>query len=178
MPNHETHDRIGLLAAGPLLPASYVALAALGDAPAAAYSGMLIITGSHLWATWMLSPDLDIDSAIYDRWGPFKGLWWPYQKVVPHRSWFSHSGISGVLRLGYLAVALWCVLYALVWLGSNALGLAAIPAYHAQFQDWLTSQVQVQGTRPALLIIAGVVIADLLHVAADLVTSEIKGWGR
>lgn len=179
MPNHQTHDRIGLVAVGPLVPASYAALHyGLHDAPAAAYSGMLIIVASHLWATWMLSPDLDIDSAIYDRWGPLRGLWWPYQKLVPHRSWFSHSGVSGVLRLAYLVGALWLLLYALAWLGQAALGIVGTPAYHQQFWDWLTSAVRGAGTRPALLIVAGVVVADLLHVGADLVTSEIKGFWK
>jgi uncharacterized metal-binding protein len=139
---------------------------------------MLIVVGSHIWATWMLSPDLDIDSAIYDRWGPLRWLWWPYQRLVPHRHWVSHSGVSGVLRLAYLTVAIWAVLWVLSWLGQAVLGLAGVPDYQQQFLTWLTSSVQASGTRPILLIMAGVVIADLLHVSADLITSEIKGFWR
>jgi uncharacterized metal-binding protein len=179
MPGHKTHDTNGIAAIGALVPASYAVLhLGLGDAPAAAYSGMLVVVGSHVWATWMLSPDLDIDSAIYDRWGPLRWLWWPYQKVIPHRSWFSHSGVSGVLRLAYLALALWLLLAALAWAGQSGLGLNSVPDYHTWFWDWLTRSVQASGTRPALLIVAGVVIADLLHVGADIVTSEIKGFWK
>lgn len=179
MPNHKTHDQIGITAVGPLVPASYIALLSIGDAPAAAYTGMLLVVGSHVWATWMLSPDLDIDSAIYDRWGPLRWLWWPYQRLIPHRSWFSHSGVSGVFRLAYLAAAIWAVLWLLAALGQVALGIAGVPDFQQHYFDWLTSSVQASGTRPALLIVAGVVIADLLHVTADLTTSEIKGfWKR
>ena len=176
MPDHKTHDQLGLGAAALLIPGSYAALHyGLGAAPAAAYSGMLLVVGSHLWATWMLSPDLDINSAIYDRWGPLRWLWLPYQVFTPHRSWFSHSGISGALRLVYLALAVWLALAALWWAGEQIPGIDDLPHYHTTFWRWLTSSVQA-GAWPAALIVAGVVIADLVHVAADLVTSEIKGW--
>jgi uncharacterized metal-binding protein len=135
---HQTHDQIGAYAAAALLPASYAVLTlALDEPPAAAYSGALVVICAHLWATWVLSPDLDIDSAIYDRWGPFRWLWLPYQKIIPHRSWFSHSGISGALRLLYLGGALWCALYLLGELGRVVFGLAGVPAYHEQFFAWL-----------------------------------------
>jgi uncharacterized metal-binding protein len=167
-----------MYAAAALLPASYAVLNyGLAEPPAAAYSGALVVVGSHIWATWMLSPDLDIDSAIYDRWGPFRGLWWPYQKLTPHRSWFSHSGLSGPLRLVYLALALWAALGGLALFGQAVLGIAETPAYQDQFWGWLMSSVET-GRRPALLIVAGVVVADLVHVVADLITSEIKGFWR
>jgi uncharacterized metal-binding protein len=179
MPNHQTHDQIGAYAAAALLPASYAVLTlALDEPPAVAYSGALVVICAHLWATWMLSPDLDIDSAIYDRWGPFRWLWLPYQKIIPHRSWFSHSGVSGALRLLYLGAALWCALYLLGELGRVVFGLAGVPAYHEQFFAWLTGTLAAAGPRPVWLIVAGVVVADMVHVAADLITSEIKGFWR
>lgn len=179
MPDHKTHDQLGLIAAAALIPSSYAVLHyGLDAAPAAAYSGMLLVVGSHLWATWMLSPDLDINSAIYERWGPLRWLWLPYQTFTPHRSWFSHSGISGAFRLVYLALAVWMVLWVLTWFGQAALRISETPAYHDQFWSWLTSSVQAAGPWPAVLIVAGVVIADLVHVVADLVTSEVKGLWR
>jgi uncharacterized metal-binding protein len=176
MPDHKTHDQLGLVAAAALIPGSYGALHyGLGAAPAAAYSGMLLVVGAHLWATWMLSPDLDINSAIYDRWGPLRWLWWPYQRVVPHRSWFSHSGVSGAFRLVYLALAAWLALAGLWWAGVYLLRIADTPVYHDVYWQWLTSSVQAAGPWPAALIVAGVVVADLVHVGADLLTSELKG---
>ncbi len=50
-----------------------------------------------------LSPDLDTYSKALKRWGPLKGLWWPYRKLIPHRSLFSHAPLIGTaLRLTYL----------------------------------------------------------------------------
>jgi uncharacterized metal-binding protein len=179
VPGHKTHDKLGMYAAAALLPASYVALRyGLGDPPAAAYTGTLMVVGSHIWATWMLSPDLDIDSAIDDRWGPLRFLWLPYQKLTPHRSWFSHSGISGILRLLYLGAALWLLLALFAWIGQELLGIAETPAYHDMFFNWLNSSVDAAGPRPVWLLVAGVVIADLVHVGADLTTSELKWFGR
>jgi uncharacterized metal-binding protein len=168
-----------MYAAAALLPASYLTLRyGLDDPPAAAYTGMLLVVGSHIWATWMLSPDLDIDSAIDDRWGPLRFLWLPYQKLTPHRSWFSHSGVSGILRLLYLGAALWLLLALLAWTGQEVLGIAEAPAYHDIYIDWLNSSVEATGPRPVWLLVAGVVIADIVHVWADLTTSELKWFRR
>ena len=38
-----------------------------------------------------LSPDLDTQSRALKRWGILKTLWWPYRKLIPHRSVFSHG---------------------------------------------------------------------------------------
>ncbi|WP_320663608.1 metal-binding protein [Prochlorococcus sp. MIT 1223] len=50
-----------------------------------------------------LSPDLDIISKPLKRWGFLQVLWWPYRKIIPHRSNLSHSPIIGTtIRLIYL----------------------------------------------------------------------------
>jgi hypothetical protein len=41
----------------------------------------------------------------------------------------------------------------------------------------LTGTLAAAGPRPVWLIVAGVVVADMVHVAADLISSEIKGYG-
>lgn len=58
-----------------------------------------------LFGGLMLSPDLDIKSKPWRRWGLLRFLWTPYQKVVPHRSVLSHSPLIGTAgRLIYLAI--------------------------------------------------------------------------
>jgi uncharacterized metal-binding protein len=55
----------------------------------------------------LLSPDLDHDSGArpYRRWGPLRIIWYPYQRLIPHRSPVSHWPILGTVgRLTYLAV--------------------------------------------------------------------------
>jgi uncharacterized metal-binding protein len=77
-----------------------------------------------------------------------------------------------------LGAALWCALYLLGQLGRVVFGLAGVPAYHEQFFAWLTGTLAAAGPRPVWLIVAGVVVADMVHVTADLITSEIKAFWR
>lgn len=176
MPGAATHDRIALIAAGALTVPSYIVLHhGLGDAPAAAYSGTLLLVGSHLFGSWLLSPDLDLDSKIDDRWGPLRPIWVPYMRLVPHRHVLSHSGFSGVLRLLYL----YLVIFGVLAICSFGASLLDIPVqYHTLFTHWLWDSFR-SGTRPALLFIAGVVISDLVHVITDrLDTRRKRVFGR
>jgi uncharacterized metal-binding protein len=53
-----------------------------------------------------LSPDLDTRSRATRRWGPLALLWWPYRRVLSHRSALSHTPLLGSAgRLAYLALA-------------------------------------------------------------------------
>ena len=67
-----------------------------------AQSGLISGTAFLIGGLW-LSPDLDTNSLALKRWGILQGLWWPYQKVIPHRSLFSHGPFIGtVVRISYL----------------------------------------------------------------------------
>jgi len=98
------HDRATWLLAlpfgllwGPWLGASGVATA-----------GLSFLLGG-LW----LSPDLDTRSNPTRRWGPLRLLWWPYRRLLRHRSLLSHSPLLGtggrLLYLGALLLGL-CLL--------------------------------------------------------------------
>ena len=52
-----------------------------------------------------LSPDLDLVSRPFKRWGLLRWFWLPYQKLIPrHRHWISHGPVIGsAVRLVYLA---------------------------------------------------------------------------
>ena len=66
--------------------------------PSGLLGGLAFVVGG-LW----LSPDLDTHSKPLKRWGLLQGLWWPYRKLIPHRSLFSHGPLIGTaLRLAYL----------------------------------------------------------------------------
>ena len=94
------HERAtGLLA----LPFGLLWAPALGAAGVAVAALAFLIGG--LW----LSPDLDTISRSSRRWGPLRWLWWPYRRLLSHRSLISHSpllGSSGRLAYG----ALWLLL--------------------------------------------------------------------
>ena len=52
-----------------------------------------------------LSPDLDTYSKPLKRWGILKVLWGPYRKLIPHRSFLSHSPFLGTaLKVIYIIV--------------------------------------------------------------------------
>ena len=62
-------------------------------------AGLAFLLGG-LW----LSPDLDTRSRATGRWGPLHLLWWPYRRLLSHRSLLSHSPLLGTAgRLAYLA---------------------------------------------------------------------------
>ena len=74
----------------------------------------IIAASAHLLGGLYLSPDLDLVSRPYKRWGWLRWIWIPYQKFIPHRSPLSHAPVLGsVIRLAYLSLwlsALWVVI--------------------------------------------------------------------
>lgn len=67
----------------------------------------VIAAASHFLGGYWLSPDLDIKSAPFLRWGVLRFIWLPYQRFILHRSPLSHAPVLGsVIRLLYLAVCL------------------------------------------------------------------------
>lgn len=122
----------------------------------------------------MLSPDLDLDSSIYRRWGPFRFLWWPYQKLLPHRSVFSHSFIVGpLIRLAYFFV----LLYGL-WRALTYLVTLAIPSFdrNSLSQAWTGGLFGLWRTHPGhfQMALLGIFIGTGLHVAADFIVTGYK----
>lgn len=64
----------------------------------------IIAASAHLLGGLYLSPDLDLVSRPFKRWGLLRCLWIPYQKLIPHRHWLSHGVIVGsIIRLLYLS---------------------------------------------------------------------------
>lgn len=100
MPNYRTHDAIGL--AGSCIAGTYAAMQCDVQTGLLVYSFTLI-------QCYYFSPDLDCNSKIYNRWSIFKFVWYPYQKLVKHRSLISHSGISGLFRLLYFLFLLYII---------------------------------------------------------------------
>ena len=68
---------------------------------------ILIFSLSYLFATFFLSPDLDIESKPYKRWGILRLILWPYKVILKHRG-FSHNTIIGpfsiVLNLAIIVI--------------------------------------------------------------------------
>ena len=95
MASGQQHDRATWILALPfgLLWGPWLGLAGITAA------GLAFLAGG-LW----LSPDLDTRSNPSRRWGPLRLLWWPYRRLLSHRSLISHSPLLGSAgRLLYLA---------------------------------------------------------------------------
>ncbi len=104
---------------------------------------------SYLFGTFFLSPDLDIDSSPYGRWGIFRFLWWPYKVMVKHRG-LSHHFIFGPLTI--LANFTLILLPVLVLAGFN---IYRIPV------EFIAA------------VVLGIGVSIELHILADMVVSEI-----
>ena len=118
MPGAHTHDAITVVTGLTLAPIAYPALVGMGVPNDAVMRGTAILVGAHLLSGIMFSPDLDLDSAIDDRWGIFFWIWRPYMWLVPHRSrLFSHGLlIAPLLRLLYFFLMVVLLLIASAWL--------------------------------------------------------------
>lgn len=61
----------------------------------------------YILMSYLISPDLDIDSSVYRRWGIFRWVWYPYREIMKHR------GLSHSIVFGPLSIILNLVLYVL-----------------------------------------------------------------
>lgn len=77
-------------------------------------------------------------------------IWWPYHKLIKHRSFWSHSPIfSTLIRIGYL----------LAWL------LLLIILLEYIFNTYILSSFEVDYT--LLLLVAAWCIQDITHILLD-----------
>ena len=168
MPSGKVHDRITLLTAALSIPAWYLAAPSL-DVPSYC-AGM----AAYLFSGFYLSDDLDTRSVALRRWGPMGWLWYPYQRLVPHRSWISHGvGIGPILRVVYFAAAAWALMRAALWLidvwivpmdrgvllARAAFWLARLVCLHPAWAQWM---------------LGGLVLGGAMHSFADALWSAAK----
>ena len=105
-----------------------------------------IFTISFVFATYFLSPDMDIDSRVFKRWGLLRFIFCPYRDLFKHRK-LSHNVILGPISLlGYLACLIYIGLY-----------LAGVP---------LKFDIRM------VIIAAGMIVAIELHILADMFLSK------
>lgn len=133
------------------------------------------LVGSLLFSGLLLSPDLDLNSSIYKRWGPLRFIWWPYQKCVRHRSIISHSFFVGpFLRVIYFILVSWGLFRAVTWV-MDVTGVAHFDR-NALSRNAADSFVAFWRAHPHHLAMAalGLFLGAALHLIADLVWTGIK----
>lgn len=113
MPGGKTHDMLTVVTAAAGLPALWALT------PGRNLAAALVWAGAHLVSGMAFSPDLDLASEPYKRWGPLRYIWYPYREFIPHRAWISHSLVFGpLIRLAYF-LAMCALSFGLVVLALN-----------------------------------------------------------
>jgi uncharacterized metal-binding protein len=172
MPDARTHDLITVVSGVAMLPPLYTYLLNLDAENAAGRAALLV--GAHLLSGMLFSPDLDLDSAIDDRWGWFAWIWKPYTWLIPHRHFWSHGLVlPPILRLGYMLAVFLLMLFCLARFFA-AIGLV-IPDYHVRLAQALTRAVQEHPTE-TLLILLGFVTGGAAHTIADWLVTGGKRY--
>lgn len=164
MPSGRTHDRITLWLLPWVVCVSYI-LTRSGERS-------LLCSGGFFFSGLMFGPDLDIYSIQFKRWGIFRYLWLPYQKLLSHRSFFSHGLIIGTIIR---------VIYLLCWLFFFSIFLIAILqliwGFNWNWQTFLISQFNLitrEYKLEAIAIVFGLELGAMSHYLSDLITSAAK----
>jgi len=76
--------------------------------PLGLIAGVITAAAFLVGGLW-LSPDLDTRSNALHRWGPLGGIWWPYRRLIRHRSIWSHGPLIGTATRLLLLLA-WTLL--------------------------------------------------------------------
>ena len=168
MPNAPTHDAITLITA------AGADIAYFHWAPHPEPTLSVLYTAAYLFAGYACAGDLDLNSREYRRWGPLRFLWWPYQKLIPHRSRLSHGlFLGGVFRIFYL----FGVLLLLSWGGAFLFSLSMKTGDPMAFtrHNVLTLNAFVR-TYPREVVAGslGFILAGTAHSIADLISTRLK----
>lgn len=174
MPDARTHDILTIATGAALAPATYILLEAGGQETAA--TGAAVLVGAHLVSGMLFSPDLDIDSAIDDRWGIFFWIWRPYMWLIPHRRFWSHSLLfSPLLRLAYFYIVAMLTYIGGAWL-LGSIGVA-VPDLHRQASNWIFDLMR---SHPEMvrLFLFGFISGSAVHTIADWLVTGGKRYLR
>jgi uncharacterized metal-binding protein len=163
MPSGQTHDRITLWSL-PVVTGLTLAMTRSGNLA-------LIVSGGFLFSGLMFSPDLDLKSRPFKRWGWLRWIWIPYQKVMRHRSLFSHGPLIGTtLRMLYLAS--WTALLGILILGVIQL-FRDVPWSWERFgRDIGRSLIDNRIEWMALFV--GLELGAMVHSVSDWTSSALK----
>lgn len=167
MPGDAQHNKIG------------IAVCCLMMLPLILYGIDYVLIGIfaviYMFATRYLSPDLDINSKPYQRWGVLRVLWWPYMKIYKHRQ-SSHSLIIGpITAILYLLLFVLPAIYVFMYIS-----LSVIPMIYAMLYVWVQVAAQmldcIKDIEPnrenGMLVLVGIiaiVAARWTHTITDMV---------
>ncbi len=174
MPNANTHDTITFA----LTPFTYLGAEMYwgGD-----HVMSVIATAAMLFSGLMFGPDLDLQSRPYNRWGPLRFIWKPYQVALPHRSTLSHGPVLGtVIRIVYFLVMFSLVATTLLYARHSYIrGMQT--TWSAEFnlvKGDMFSFYQQADKQYLWAGFLGLCLGALSHTAADITWSAVKSVGK
>jgi len=169
MPNDAKHIKVGTIVCGLLmLPLIHFGVD---------YALIAVFAASFMFTTKYLSPDIDIDSKPYHRWGPLRYLFFLYMHMHKHRK-SSHSFIVGpIIMLLYVCIVvvlpLLVILYMLVPItcavmhgAVHVAEMVTAYAYGVQFTVWNMSIIGVA--------VVAFFLSRWTHSSLDIVAKEDK----
>lgn len=155
MPGGKTHDTINIAVLIVVLAVlSYLTMWNVNEM-AVKYLDIYtiaVLSLSYLFATFFLSPDLDIESKPYKRWKMFRILWWPYKVIFKHRG-LSHNPIIGPLSI----VINFALIVALLLL------LMGIELHKGHLRFIVVATI-------------GMVLSMEVHIISDFLVSKMKSY--
>ncbi len=177
MPDARTHDVITVATGAALAPLAYnYFTGSLLQPHSEAMALTLWLVGAHLVSGVLFSPDLDLDSAIDDRWGIFYWIWRPYMWAIPHRHFWSHSFIfAPLLRLAYFYAVVSGLLFLWVFLLAQ-LGVV-VPDYHLRLYAYLRALLAANPEITATVLV-GFCTGSAAHTIADWLVTNGKRFLR
>ena len=163
MPSGQIHDRITLWSL-PVVTGLTLATTRSGTLT-------LIVSGGFLFSGLMFSPDLDLRSRPFKRWGWLRWMWIPYQKAMRHRSLFSHGPLIGTtLRMLYLGA--WTAVLGILILGVVQL-FRDVPwswqGFSQELKQWLIDY-RVEW----IALFVGLELGAMIHSLSDWTNSAFK----
>ncbi|GIV97906.1 MAG: metal-binding protein [Herpetosiphonaceae bacterium] len=165
MPGARTHDALTLATGVALIPTVWAVL------PDHNIAAAVTVASAHIISGLAFSPDLDLDSEPYRRWGPLRLLWYPYREAIGHRSWISHSLVVGpLLRLLYfllMTALLMATLVLLLGVIRPVDGRALLAALGASLGAlWMDHRAHI------IYFLLGFISGGAVHTAADWLTTR------
>lgn len=156
MPSGKTHTKINLLS----LPIVLFMLVSYGITN---FDFLLTFVIGFLVGTFFLTPDLDTHSNAYNKWGLLRILWYPYQAVMPHRSFLTHTIIIGdFIRILYMLIVFSPFLFLL----------------NATVLDGRLLDIAREHELALVTFVMGVIAASTLHIIADQLNTRRKKMMR
>lgn len=145
---------------------------------------LIIATTGFVFATFYLSPDLDLSySKPSKNWGPWKFIWWPYTWIFRHRGLSHHYTIGTLSRVIYLYLIACLILTATKGASTVIEGKSFKVTCNILSKQFVTI-IEQSATfsskyyKEMIALIIGVFLSDLIHILVDERKKHIKSIAK